>query len=151
MNCTEPNWDIRIRHGLRDVTFADAVRLLELQADRFAQAALQVTATYRERESYMDGRGQKKWHERGEAVFGVHADVYGIGTAFGGEMEPAIVQIGGLSAHSPDIARVRIACYQLAVQLADAANASLPGNGVTPEWEAEFAATEAEVQRGSGS
>lgn len=54
--------------------------------------------------------------------YGVEAWIYPRQIKFGTTMCPAQVQIGGLSGHDVDKARERLACYSLAIAIADFVN-----------------------------
>jgi hypothetical protein len=64
----------------------------------------------------------------GRALFGNDAEVMCRRTQYG-ENADATVSIGGISSHSPERARVRIACYQLAIDIAAEANQAAAEEG----------------------
>lgn len=59
--------------------------------------------------------------EDGKPVFSMDAEVHARVIHYGDD-EDACVKITGIMPHSPAQARVRAACYQLAADIADAAN-----------------------------
>jgi hypothetical protein len=116
-------YPIKIRAGHdngAELTFKEAVQTALGQTP---QTRIVVTAVYAEDTDtgQLNNHKQPITHKAGEPVFGLDAEVICRRIRFG-QNDDAAVSIGGIASHSPEVADVRIACYQLAAKIAFAAN-----------------------------
>lgn len=105
----------------RDLSFAEAVAVAREPGPGGVRARLSVAAVYRHA-----ARVGLRTFAEGDPVPGILAHVYGR-CFLGPVLLEAEVGLGAIRSHSPQVARDRLACYQIATEIADAANQEQDG------------------------
>jgi hypothetical protein len=123
-----------------DSSFAEAVKALQGSHDGddsyHRDVSVYVVATYGE-ETHVPAiphQRREMTYRVGEPVFRFGAQVYGRQIAYGGtrDAQPSWASMGSTSVED---AKIQMSCIQLAIQLAEAANAEPPCPGCAEEME----------------